>query len=101
MQLNKDVSLPNEGEELSTNERESVVGKVYSKIIETEFRLIPCRIHVIREPASTMEALATLVNIAPLDRPEERIYALPRILAATVGKSIKDVSVDRTINKKG
>lgn len=56
---------------------------------------------MIREAPSTLEAVETLVNIAALDRPEEGIYALPRIFAATFGKSIEDAFVDCTTNRKG
>ncbi|KAK1279200.1 hypothetical protein QJS04_geneDACA016894 [Acorus gramineus] len=89
--LDKDVEFPCEGEELSAKERDSVVGKVYSKIMEIESRLLPCGLHVIGEPPSAMEAVATLVNIAALNRPEEGIYSLPGILAETVGRDIEDV----------
>ncbi|KAK1317878.1 hypothetical protein QJS10_CPA05g00850 [Acorus calamus] len=89
--LDKDVELPREGEELSAKERDSVVGKVYSKIMEIESRLLPCGLHVIGEPPTAMEAVATLVNIAALDRPEEGINSLPGILAETVGRDIEDV----------
>ncbi|OMO71375.1 CobN/magnesium chelatase [Corchorus olitorius] len=89
--LDKDVELPEEGEEISQKERDLVVGKVYSKIMEIESRLLPCGLHVIGEPPSAMEAVATLVNIAALDRPEDGILSLPAILAATVGRNIEDV----------
>ncbi|XP_039136875.1 magnesium-chelatase subunit ChlH, chloroplastic [Dioscorea cayenensis subsp. rotundata] len=89
--LDKDVSLPEDGEELTPTERDTVVGKVYSKIMEIESRLLPCGLHVIGEPPSAMEAVATLVNIAALDRPEDGIYSLPGILAETVGRNIEDV----------
>ncbi|KAJ1408971.1 CobN/magnesium chelatase [Sesbania bispinosa] len=68
-----------------------VVGKVYSKIMEIESRLLPCGLHVIGEPPSALEAVATLVNIAALDRPEDGISSLPSILAETVGRDIEDV----------
>ncbi|KAK4485444.1 hypothetical protein RD792_008085 [Penstemon davidsonii] len=89
--LDKDVDLPEEGAEISAKERDLVVGKVYSKIMEIESRLLPCGLHVIGEPPSAMEAVATLVNIAALDRPEEGIFALPSILAETMGREIEDV----------
>lgn len=89
--LDKDVDLPDEGAELSPKDRDSVVGKVYSKIMEIESRLLPCGLHVIGEPPSAMEAVATLVNIAALDRPEDDISALPSILAECVGREIEDV----------
>nr|CAA51664.1 protoporphyrin IX:Mg Chelatase [Antirrhinum majus] len=89
--LDKDVELPEEGAEISAKERDLVVGKVYSKIMEIESRLLPCGLHIIGEPPTAMEAVATLVNIAALDRPEEGISALTSILAETVGRSIEDV----------
>ncbi|CAN6247818.1 unnamed protein product [Urochloa humidicola] len=89
--LDKDVPLPEESEELPPKERDLIVGKVYAKIMEIESRLLPCGLHVIGEPPSAIEAVATLVNIAALDRPEEGISSLPGILAATVGRDIEDV----------
>ncbi|XP_047333225.1 magnesium-chelatase subunit ChlH, chloroplastic [Impatiens glandulifera] len=89
--LDKDVDLPEEGQELSVKERDLVVGKVYSKIMEIESRLLPCGLHIIGEPPTALEAVATLVNIAALDRPEEGISALPSILANTVGRDIEDL----------
>ncbi|XWS66347.1 hypothetical protein CRYUN_Cryun05aG0191500 [Craigia yunnanensis] len=89
--LDKDVKLPEEGKEISAKERDLVVGKVYSKIMEIESRLLPCGLHVIGEPPSAMEAVATLVNIAALDRPEDGILSLPAILAKTIGRNIEDV----------
>ncbi|PIA48460.1 hypothetical protein AQUCO_01400802v1 [Aquilegia coerulea] len=89
--LDKDVELPEEGQELAASERDLVVGKVYSKIMEIESRLLPCGLHIIGEPPSAMEAVATLVNIAALDRPEEGINSLPAILAETQGREIEDL----------
>ncbi|MCL7043489.1 hypothetical protein MKW94_020862 [Papaver nudicaule] len=89
--LDKDVDLPEEGVELSSADRDLCVGKVYSKIMEIESRLLPCGLHVIGEPPSAMEAVATLVNIAALDRPEEGIISLPTLLAETQGRKIEDV----------
>ncbi|KAF2289405.1 hypothetical protein GH714_035979 [Hevea brasiliensis] len=89
--LDKDVELPDEGEEIPAKERDLVVGKVYSKIMEIESRLLPCGLHVIGEPPSAMEAVATLVNIAALNRPEDGISSLPTILAETVGQNIEEV----------
>ncbi|TVT97973.1 hypothetical protein EJB05_56744, partial [Eragrostis curvula] len=89
--LDKDVPLPEEGEELAPKERDLIVGKVYAKIMEIESRLLPCGLHVIGEPPTAIEAVATLVNIAALDRPEDGITSLPGILAETVGRNIEDV----------
>lgn len=89
--LDKDIDLPEEGDEIPVKERDLIVGKVYSKIMEIESRLLPCGLHIIGEPPSAMEAVATLVNIAALDRPEENIFSLPTILAETQGRQIEDI----------
>ncbi|KAL3678045.1 hypothetical protein R1sor_021001 [Riccia sorocarpa] len=89
--LDKDVVLPEEGAELSAEERDFVVGKVYGKLMEIESRLLPCGLHVIGEPPSAEEAIATLVNIAAIDRPEENIFGLPSLLAESIGRNIEDV----------
>ncbi|CAN6444834.1 unnamed protein product [Victoria cruziana] len=89
--LDKDVSLPDEGTELSSDERDLVVGNIYRKIMEIESRLLPCGLHVIGEPPSAMEAVATLVNIASLEREEEGIRSLPAILAESINRNIQDI----------
>ncbi|GBG64101.1 hypothetical protein CBR_g40549 [Chara braunii] len=89
--LDKDVPLPGEEDELSAEERDTVVGKVYGKLMEIESRLLPCGLHVIGEPPTSQEAIATLVNIAAIDRPEDDIYGLPGILAQSIGRDIEEV----------
>jgi magnesium chelatase subunit H len=97
--LDKDVELPGEELQLSPDERDTVVGKVYGKVMEIESRLLPCGLHVIGEPPSAEEAVATLVNIAAIDRPEEEIFGLPGILAESLGREIEDIyrSSDRGV----
>eukprot|EP00898_Chlorokybus_atmophyticus_P003968 jgi/Chlat1/4572/Chrsp29S04466 len=90
--LDKDVELPEvDADELSNDERDNVVGKVYIRLMEIESRLLPCGLHVIGEPPTAEEAVATLVNIAALDRDEEGIQGLPGILAASVGRNIEEI----------
>jgi len=89
--LDKDVTLPDEGEEIPPKERDQVVGKVYSKIMETESRLLPCGFHVIIEPPLALEVVATQVNIVALDHSEDGISSFPSILADIVGRDIEDV----------
>merc|ERR1719502_734567 len=92
--LDKDVDLPGEEEdtaELSLEERDGVVGRVYSKIMEIESRLLPCGLHTVGVPPTAEEAIATLVNIASIDRPEEEIPGLPRMLAKARGRDIEEV----------
>ena len=67
------------------------MGKVYIKLMEIESRLLPCGLHVIGNPPTADEAVATLVNIAGLDRPEDEMKSLPRIIAESLGRDIEEV----------
>jgi len=99
--LDKDVELPSEEDDLSVlsvDERDAIVGKVYAKIMEIESRLLPCGLHTVGVPPTAEEAIATLVNIASIDRPEGNgidddtpISGLPRLLAKARGRDIEDV----------
>ncbi len=90
--LDKDVNLPAvEARELNNEERDTIVGLIYKKLMEIESRLLPCGLHVIGKPPTAEEAIATLVNIASLDREEEEILSLPRIIAQSLGKDIEQL----------
>lgn len=93
--LDKDISdLPSESDDaknLSQDERDLVVGKVYRRLMEIESRLLPCGLHTIGVPPTAEEAIATLVNIAGIDRPEDEIKALPRLIAESIGRNIEDI----------
>eukprot|EP00597_Dinobryon_sp_UTEXLB2267_P003576 CAMPEP_0170079374 /NCGR_PEP_ID=MMETSP0019_2-20121128/15771_1 /TAXON_ID=98059 /ORGANISM="Dinobryon sp., Strain UTEXLB2267" /LENGTH=1316 /DNA_ID=CAMNT_0010292799 /DNA_START=302 /DNA_END=4252 /DNA_ORIENTATION=+ len=93
--LDKDITdLPSESDDAKTfslEERDLVVGKVYRRLMEIESRLLPCGLHTIGVPPSAEEAIATLVNIAGIDRPEDNIKALPRIIADSIGRNIEDI----------
>lgn len=90
--LDKDITLPDtDASELMAEERDSLVGKVYIKLMEIESRLLPCGLHVIGKPPTAEEAIATLVNIAGLDRPEEEIISLQRIIANSLGRDIDQI----------
>jgi magnesium chelatase subunit H len=92
--LDKDIELPAEDADcskLTLEERDKIVGLVYSKIMEIESRLLPCGLHTIGVPPTAEEAIATLVNIASIDRAEEDIPGLPRLLAKARGRDIEDV----------
>lgn len=96
--LDKDVALPEESaDSISAEDRDTVVGNVYRKLMEIESRLLPTGLHIIGEPPTAEEAIATLVNIAALDRDEEKIMGLPSILARSVGRGIEELyrSTDR------
>mmetsp|Transcript_60506 Transcript_60506/g.96072 ORF Transcript_60506/g.96072 Transcript_60506/m.96072 type:complete len:1144 (+) Transcript_60506:2-3433(+) len=92
--LDKDIELPEEdadSSKLSLDERDKIVGLVYSKIMEIESRLLPCGLHTVGVPPTAEEAIATLVNIASIDRAEEDIPGLPRLLAKARGRDIEEV----------
>ncbi|KAK9861790.1 hypothetical protein WJX84_009539 [Apatococcus fuscideae] len=99
--LDRDVQLPDqEASELSLDERDNVVGQVYRRLMEIESRLLPCGLHVVGSPPSATEAIATLVNIAEIDRPEMEppIKGLPGILASSIGRNVEEIYLN---NNKG
>jgi magnesium chelatase subunit H len=90
--LDKDIQLPEQGAlQMSPEQRDGVVGQVYIKLMEIESRLLPCGLHVIGKPPSAEEAIATLVNIASLDRAEEGVVGLPRLLAESLGRDLEEI----------
>jgi magnesium chelatase subunit H len=90
--LDKDISLPDkDAKDMNAEERDTIVGLVYKQLMEIESRLLPCGLHVIGKPPTAEEAIATLVNIASLDREEEEILSLPRIIANSIGRNIDDI----------
>ena len=90
--LDKDVDLPEmDGKDMSKDERDTLVGKIYIKLMEIESRLLPCGLHVIGCAPTAEEAVATLVNIANLDRDEEGMKGLPRIIAESLGRDIEEI----------
>lgn len=97
--LDRDVTLPETDDEaamssMTTPDRDAVVGKVYSKLMEIESRLLPCGLHVVGEPPSATEAIATLVNIAEIDRPDVEpapVPGLPGVLARSLGMNIEAI----------
>jgi magnesium chelatase subunit H len=94
--LDKDIpELPNletyDASKDTPENRDDIVGKVYAQIMQIESRLLPCGLHTVGVPPTAEEAVATLVNIAQLDRPEDGIEGLPRVIAASVGRDINDV----------
>ena len=93
--LDKDIDLPDmetwNAKDDTPERRDDIVGKVYAQIMQVESRLLPCGLHTVGVPPTAEEAIATLVNIAQLDRPEEGIEGLPRVIAASVGRDINDI----------
>ena len=93
--LDKDVDLPDlatcDASVYTMEQRDTIVGAIYAQIMQIESRLLPCGLHTVGVPPTAEEAIATLVNIAQLDRPEDGIEGLPRVIAASVGRDINDI----------
>jgi magnesium chelatase subunit H len=92
--MDKDVVLPEADASLNIDERDLVIGNVYRKLMEIESRLLPCGLHIVGQPPTAMEAIATLVNIAELNRPEQKpapIKGMPAILAESIGRNIEEI----------
>ncbi|MDB9312495.1 magnesium chelatase subunit H [Spirulina sp. CS-785/01] len=90
--LDQDIDIPEkDAKDMTPEERDNIVGMVYRKLMEIESRLLPCGLHVVGKPPTAEEAIATLVNIASLDREEEGIKSLPTIIAESLGREIQEV----------
>ena len=90
--LDKDVDLPDEdASSLELEGRDALVGAVYRQLMEIESRLLPCGLHTIGKPPTAEEAVATLVNIAALERDDDELRSLPGLLAESIGRTIEDV----------
>lgn len=93
--LDKDIedlpSLEDDSKDMTLEERDNVVGNIYRRLMEIESRLLPCGLHTVGVPPTAEEAIATLVNIAQLDRPEDGFKGLPRLVAESMGKNIDDI----------
>uniref|UniRef100_UPI002588D14B magnesium chelatase subunit H n=1 Tax=uncultured Prochlorococcus sp. TaxID=159733 RepID=UPI002588D14B len=90
--LDKDVELPSKNiEELTIDERDLFVGNIYKQLMEIESRLLPCGLHTIGEAPTAEEAVATLVNIASLEREQEGIRSLPGLLAESMDMRIDQI----------
>ena len=94
--LDRDCNLPSledTCEDLTEDERNLIVGQVYRKLMEIESRLLPCGLHVVGVPPTAEEGVATLVNIAEIDRPENKppIQGIPSILARSIGRNIEEI----------
>ena len=90
--LDKDVDLPeDDASTLELEGRDALVGAVYRQLMEIESRLLPCGLHTIGKPPTAEEAVATLVNIAALERDEDGLRSLPALLAESIGRSIEDI----------
>ena len=88
------MALPEDDtKELTLDERDAIVGGVYRKLMEIESRLLPCGLHVVGCPPTADEAVATLVSIGDLDRPDNDppIKGMPGILARSIGRDIEEV----------
>ena len=70
---------------------------VYQRLMEIESRLLPMGLHTVGVPPTAEEAIATLVSIAEIDRPEDDILGLPRILANAKGRKLEEIY--RTANE--
>ena len=90
--LDRDVDLPEQdAAELDLDQRDAIVGAVYSQLMEIESRLLPCGLHTIGKPPTAEEAIATLVSIAALEREDDGLRSLPGLLAEAIDRKIEDI----------
>ena len=90
--LDQDVKLPGEeAASLDLEQRDSVVGAVYSQLMEIESRLLPCGLHTIGKPPTAEEAIATLVSISALEREDDGLRSLPGLLAESINRDMDEI----------
>jgi magnesium chelatase subunit H len=93
--LDKDIAglpaLDFDAKSMEIEARDQIVGSVYRTLMEIESRLLPCGLHTVGVPPTAEEAIATLVSIAEIDRPEDGFQGLPRMLAESMNVRIEDV----------
>jgi len=90
--FDQDITLPEtDAAELTPEARDHIVGQVYRRLMEIESRLLPCGLHVIGKPPTAEEAISTLVNIASIDREEDNLLSLPRIIANSLNRNLEEL----------
>ena len=74
-----------------------------ARLMEIESRLLPCGLHVVGSPPSAAEAVATLVNIAEIDRPDNDppVAGLPGILARAIGRNMEEIYLNNNKVRPG
>jgi magnesium chelatase subunit H len=87
--LDKDVQLPDiDAKDMNLEERDNLIGAVYSKLMEIESRVLPCGLHVVGEPPKVEDITDVLTSIASFDRVEAGVKSILRIIAESEGKDI-------------
>ena len=78
---------------LSATQLDLTLSHQHCRLMEIESRLLPCGLHVVGSPPTAMEAIATLVNIAEIDRPEgdPPVKGLPGILARSINRNMEEI----------
>ncbi len=90
--LDQDVKLPeDDSASLNIEARDSIVGDIYKQLMEIESRLLPCGLHTIGKPPTAEEAIATLVNIAALEREDSGLKSLPTIISESINRTIEEI----------
>jgi magnesium chelatase subunit H len=89
--ISRDSRPEEDAKDFDQEKKDMIVGKVYQKLMEIESRLLPCGLHVVGCPPSAEEAVATLVNIAGIDREEEEIHRYAASLAQAIGDDIERI----------
>ncbi len=93
--LEQDVPLLQDAEldakNLSLEQRDQLIGLVYSKLMEVESRILPCGLHTVGDAPQILEVTDVLTSIVSFDRPEDNIKALPRLLAESIDRDIDDI----------
>jgi len=80
-----------DAKDVTLDARDQIVGLVYRKLMEIESRLLPMGLHTVGVPPTAEEAVATLVSIAEIDRPEDDVLGLPRVIANSLSRPLEEI----------
>ncbi|HEV2765603.1 MAG TPA: cobaltochelatase subunit CobN, partial [Pyrinomonadaceae bacterium] len=76
--------------EMTSDERDRRVLRLYEQVLEVEQRLIPVGLHVFGRAPGDAECADLLRMVASFDRPESGARALPSLVAEALGVELED-----------
>ncbi|MDX1978573.1 MAG: magnesium chelatase subunit H [Pseudanabaenaceae cyanobacterium bins.68] len=87
--LDQDVHLGDlDAKDMTLEQRDNLIGQVYSKLMEIESRVLPCGLHVVGDAPRIEDVTDVLTSIASFDRPEDNLKSILRILCESINRDL-------------
>ena len=86
--------------EMTSDERDRRVLRLYEQVLEVEQRLIPVGLHVFGRAPGDVECADLLRMVASFDRPESGARALPALVAEAAGEVFEDRGGDASATEE-